>query len=349
MKRRTACSLIALGVADAVLGQDAPWEAPTRTGLAALEQGFREDAERDLSLALSQAKSATADDLVVARCLDNLALATVLKDRKRETLYRQSLAIREQRLRPDDPQIATSLAHVASTAYRVGQKPGDLDEAEQMLKRALGIAEANPKSELMAEVLETLGLLRHYGCAGRNDYAELPDTVEPLYRRALEIREATSREDDVALARILELNSVLLRETGRSDQANALAARSGGIRSRHFQKLSPVDYRGPYREEGPPPGAYRIGGGVSSPSILAKVEPEYSDLARLLKWQGTVALSLVVTEAGATDSFRLARSLGLGLDEQAFFAVRTWKFRPGQKEGKPVRVIATVEVNFRLL
>jgi outer membrane biosynthesis protein TonB len=30
-------------------------------------------------------------------------------------------------------------------------------------------------------------------------------------------------------------------------------------------------------------------------------------------------------------------------------AVRAWKFRPGQKDGKPVTVAATIEVNFRLL
>ena len=30
-------------------------------------------------------------------------------------------------------------------------------------------------------------------------------------------------------------------------------------------------------------------------------------------------------------------------------AVEKWKFRPGYKDGKPVTVAATIEVNFRLL
>ena len=34
-------------------------------------------------------------------------------------------------------------------------------------------------------------------------------------------------------------------------------------------------------------GAYRIGGGVSPPSIIYKVEPEYSEEARKAKFQGT--------------------------------------------------------------
>jgi len=43
------------------------------------------------------------------------------------------------------------------------------------------------------------------------------------------------------------------------------------------------------------------------------------------------------------------RTLGLGLDEKAIEAVLKWRFRPGQLNGKPVPVQATIEVNFRLL
>ncbi len=46
---------------------------------------------------------------------------------------------------------------------------------------------------------------------------------------------------------------------------------------------------------------------------------------------------------------RVVRSLGLGLDEKAIEAVTKWKFRPGYRNGQPVSVLATIEVNFRLL
>lgn len=96
-------------------------------------------------------------------------------------------------------------------------------------------------------------------------------------------------------------------------------------------------------------GAYRIGGGVSAPSVLYKVEPEYSEEARKAKWQGTVVLSLVVDESGKAQGIKVVRSLGLGLDQKAIEAVEKWKFKPGMKDGKSVPVIATIEVNFRLL
>jgi TonB family protein len=96
-------------------------------------------------------------------------------------------------------------------------------------------------------------------------------------------------------------------------------------------------------------GAFRIGGGVSAPVPIHKVEPEYSEEARKAKFQGTVLLAIVVDESGKTANVRVVRSLGMGLDEKAMEAVTKWRFRPGYKDGKPVAVMANVEVSFRLL
>jgi TonB family protein len=96
-------------------------------------------------------------------------------------------------------------------------------------------------------------------------------------------------------------------------------------------------------------GVYRVGGGVTAPVPLYKVEPEYSEEARKAKFQGTVILSIIIDEAGLPRNFRVVRPLGLGLDEKAIEAVQKWRFRPGYKDGKPVAVMANVEVNFRLL
>ena len=96
-------------------------------------------------------------------------------------------------------------------------------------------------------------------------------------------------------------------------------------------------------------GAFRMGGGATAPALLYKVEPEYSEEARKAKYQGTVVLRVVIDASGRAVNAEVVRSLGLGLDEKAMEAVRKWKFRPGYKDGKPVAVVAQIEVNFRLL
>jgi periplasmic protein TonB len=96
-------------------------------------------------------------------------------------------------------------------------------------------------------------------------------------------------------------------------------------------------------------GVFKVGGGVTAPQLLYKVEPEYSEEARKAKFQGTVVLYVEVDPSGHAINPKVIRSLGLGLDEKAIEAIRKWKFKPGYKDGKPVTVAATIEVNFRLL
>lgn len=95
-------------------------------------------------------------------------------------------------------------------------------------------------------------------------------------------------------------------------------------------------------------GAFRVGGGVSAPRILFAPDPEFSDEARKAKYQGTVLIWLVVDRDGHTRDIRIQRSLGMGLDEKAIEAIRHWRFEPGRKDGVPVAVQVSVEVNFRL-
>lgn len=95
-------------------------------------------------------------------------------------------------------------------------------------------------------------------------------------------------------------------------------------------------------------GVYPPGNGVSAPHALYDPDPEYSDEARRAKYQGNVILSLVVDATGHVRDVHVARSVGMGLDEKAIEAVQKWKFAPGMKDGHPVAVQVSVEVNFRL-
>jgi protein TonB len=94
-------------------------------------------------------------------------------------------------------------------------------------------------------------------------------------------------------------------------------------------------------------GIYRVGGGVSAPRAIYDPDPEYSEEARQAKYQGTVVLWVIVGADGRPHDMRVERSLGMGLDEKAIAAVKTWKFEPARKDGHPVAVQINVEVNFR--
>jgi TonB family protein len=95
-------------------------------------------------------------------------------------------------------------------------------------------------------------------------------------------------------------------------------------------------------------GVYRAGNGTSSPTVLFKVDPEMTEAARNARYGGSVLLSIVVDTEGRPRDIRVVRSLGMGLDEKAVEAVEKWKFRPGMRDGKPVAVMAQIEINFRL-
>jgi TonB family protein len=95
-------------------------------------------------------------------------------------------------------------------------------------------------------------------------------------------------------------------------------------------------------------GAYRVGGGVSAPRAIFSPDPEYSEEARKAKYQGDVILWVVIGPDGRVHDVKVARTLGLGLDEKAVEAVKTWRFEPAKKDGVPVAVQLNIDVTFHL-
>jgi periplasmic protein TonB len=61
-----------------------------------------------------------------------------------------------------------------------------------------------------------------------------------------------------------------------------------------------------------------------------------------------VLLSVVIGADGKVYEVGVVRGLEPGLDTNAVAAVSAWRFKPAEKNGKPVRVRAYVDMNFRL-
>lgn len=96
-------------------------------------------------------------------------------------------------------------------------------------------------------------------------------------------------------------------------------------------------------------GVYSLGDiGVTAPVAKFTPEPDFSEEARKAKFQGTVTLSAIIGPDGRPRNLKVVRSLGMGLDEKALEKVRTWLFEPGKRNGQPVSVAMTLEVDFHL-
>jgi len=62
-----------------------------------------------------------------------------------------------------------------------------------------------------------------------------------------------------------------------------------------------------------------------------------------------VELLAVITADGRATDIKVAKGLGLGLDEKAIEAVRNWRFKAALgPDGKPTSVRQLIEVTFHL-
>jgi TonB family protein len=94
---------------------------------------------------------------------------------------------------------------------------------------------------------------------------------------------------------------------------------------------------------------YEVGGEVKSPKLVHYVEPAFSPKSKEAYVEGTVKLSTIVTKAGDTTSPQVLSGLNAEEDRTAIEALKQWKFEPGTRNGRPVNVRVTVEINFHLL
>jgi periplasmic protein TonB len=98
----------------------------------------------------------------------------------------------------------------------------------------------------------------------------------------------------------------------------------------------------------PPPvarGPVRVGGDLTAPALVSRVEPAYPPLALRAHVQGVVILEAVVDRDGRVEHVRILRSIPL-LDAAAVAAVKQWRYSPLLLNGTPERFVLTVTVSF---
>ena len=95
-------------------------------------------------------------------------------------------------------------------------------------------------------------------------------------------------------------------------------------------------------------GAYRLGSGVTPPTLLKQVTPKYTADAMRQRIQGLVALEVVIGRDGVPTAIRVTRSLDPGLDTEAIAAAHQWRFAPGRIGDTPVDVLVTILLDFNI-
>jgi len=92
---------------------------------------------------------------------------------------------------------------------------------------------------------------------------------------------------------------------------------------------------------------------IKGPVPTSMPMPPYTPQAKKDKVEGAVIAAVEVDASGNVAGVRLtavslSRNLCDGLDESVMESLRTWKFQPAIKQGKPVPAKVTVHVTFRL-
>jgi len=95
------------------------------------------------------------------------------------------------------------------------------------------------------------------------------------------------------------------------------------------------------------PATIRIAQLPEPPRKVVDVRPVYPDLARSARVEGTVILEAVLDTSGRVTQLRVVRSVPL-LDQAALDAVRQWRYSPSVYGGRPVSVLMTVTILFKL-
>ncbi|HEY6969163.1 MAG TPA: energy transducer TonB [Candidatus Angelobacter sp.] len=114
---------------------------------------------------------------------------------------------------------------------------------------------------------------------------------------------------------------------------------------------TPGEVRQEYRKEPleeAPPGVETLKPrrGITPPQPKNTPDPQRTKAATEQELFGILLLTTTVDETGRITGVRLVRPLGLGLEESSADTVRTWLFKPGTKDGKPVKIKMDMDIEF---
>ena len=86
----------------------------------------------------------------------------------------------------------------------------------------------------------------------------------------------------------------------------------------------------------------------ADPRAIFQIPPIYPFQLKRERIEGKVTLHIVIDEKGAVEKLQVDSSTHRGFESSAIEAVRQWKFQPGMRHGKPVKVKRLQSIRFTL-
>ncbi len=93
---------------------------------------------------------------------------------------------------------------------------------------------------------------------------------------------------------------------------------------------------------------YAVGGAVSAPRVLSRVEPAYPAIAARNRMTGLVMVECIIDKQGRVRDVTVVRSTFGAFEQAAVEAVRQWTFAPGMMRGRAVDTSFHLTVTFRI-
>ena len=282
----------------------------------AAEQARKYDTAHKLLEAAVEIRAGVSGEQSVEHGVGLLKLAD-LQRKRHENKSAQALYVRAAQILGDRPEAARALVHLGMAAITKKNFPQAMDD----FQHAQRVDPAHAGLALM-----WMAVVRQ---AERN-----MGQAEALYQNALAVQDPKSTE----AATILKVYAQFLQRQGRTKEAGELEARATAVQKANAKPVSAASA-----------GVYQVGAGVKAPTVLSKVDPEYTDEARAALLEGTEVVTVEIGPDGLAHNAQVLQGLGLGLDENGLDAISQWRFQPGLKDGQPVTVMATIEINWSLL
>ncbi len=91
----------------------------------------------------------------------------------------------------------------------------------------------------------------------------------------------------------------------------------------------------------------RVTKGMKPPKATKSPDPDYPQIPAYAEPNGVVVMLVGINTKGRVELVHVLRASNDAFQQSAVSTVKTWKFSPAKKDGKPVPVQVTVEMKFQ--